>query len=241
MKTRVIFLASMLIAGVVFGQNQKPLIDLKSVQPVFNVTSAVNQSESSETIYDYLKKYVEYPRVSKNCGLQGTEVVKFVITPMGEITGFSVINRVCPKIDAEVIRVLKTTNGKWTPGSVNGEIVAMEQEVSLSFLLHESNDFVKMAVSIQKKGNKLMFIKNNPKKALKFFDQAIVLLPYEESLLAARGLCKYQIGDEDGAISDWNRLNTLAERNVLHSNLEELPKKYIDKEGFALMMQTIKK
>jgi tetratricopeptide (TPR) repeat protein len=241
MKSSVIFLAGMLMAGVAFGQNQKPSNDLISVQPVFNGTSAANQTEPSETIYDYLKKYVEYPPMSKDCGLQGTEVVKFVITPNGGITGFNVINRVCPKIDEEVIRILKTTSGKWTPGMVNGENVEMEQEVSLSFLLHQSNDFEKMAASYQKKGDKLMFVKNNPKKALKYYDQAIVLLPYEESLLAARGLCKYKIGDEEGAIDDWNRLNELAARNVLDTNLEELPQKYIETEGFALMMQTIKK
>lgn len=241
MKTRVIFLASMLIAGVTFGQNQKPLIDLNSVQPVFNGTSAVNLEEPSETINDYLKKYVEYPHISINCGLQGTEVIKFTVTPTGEITGFKVINRVCPKIDKEVIRVLKTTNGKWTPGSVNGEIVAMEQEVSLSFLLYESNDLVQMATSFQKKGNKLMFVKKNPKKALKYFDRAIVFLPYEESLLAARGLCKYQIGDEEGAINDWNRLIVLAERNELDSNLEKLPENYFEMDGNASMMQIIKK
>ena len=233
MKTSVLLVAGMLIVNVAFGQNKK----LNEIE----VTAPRYQSEMYYSVNDFLKNAVEYPDKSKNAGLQGTEVVRFVVTPTGEITNFSIINSVSPEIDQEVLRVLKITDGKWNPGTADGNLVSMEKEISVSFFLHSEEEMIKMAKQYQQKGNKLMFEKNNPEKALKYFNQAIVLLPQEESLLAARGLCKYEIGDNDGAINDWNRLNTIAKNKGLNSKIENLALDFSNKKGFEKMMETIKK
>lgn len=34
-------------------------------------------------------------------------------------------------------------------------------------------------------------------------------VPNDKSLLAIRGICKYQLGDKAGACRDWNRIKTL--------------------------------
>ena len=41
------------------------------------------------------------------------------------------MNSLSPQIDAEMIRVLKTSNGMWKPGQNNGEPMTMETEVAL--------------------------------------------------------------------------------------------------------------
>jgi TonB family protein len=233
MKTSVIFLAGMLMAGVAFGQNQE-LNEIEVTAPQF-------QSKMYKSVNDYLNNAVEYPAKSKNAGLQGTEVVQFIVTPTGETTDFTIINSVSSEIDQEVIRVIKVTDGKWKPGTSNGQAVAMEKEVSVAFILHSENEMISMAKQYQQQGNNWMYVKNNPEKALKFYNRGIVLLPSEESLLAARGLCKYQIGDENGAYNDWNRLKTLALRNGSDINLENLAVKSGESEGYNAMMQTIKK
>ena len=34
-------------------------------------------------------------------------------------------------------------------------------------------------------------------------------LPYDKSLLYVRGICKYELGDKEGALKDWNRIVAL--------------------------------
>ena len=198
----LVFLASMLFATIVFGQNQE-LKEIKVIAPQF-------QCELFESFNALLNNNVEYPCESKNAGLQGTEVIQFKITTSGEVTDIVVINSISSEIDEEVIRIIEFTSGKWTPGLVNGKPVQMKREATVAFLLHKTNDFAEIAKNYQQKGNRWMFAKNNPKKALKYYNKAIVLLPRQESLLAMRGLCRYELGDEVGAIKDWNKIATLS-------------------------------
>ncbi len=143
-------------------------------------------------------------------------------------------------MDEEVINVLKQTKGMWTPATVNGQPVDMDVEVSVVFALHPSTDFVLLANNYLKRGNQNLFEKNNPKKALRFYDLGIKLLPNNETLLAVRGLCKYEMGDENGAIRDWERFKTLAERNNSLTETENLVLSFNAMKGYPEMMKTIK-
>lgn len=129
----------------------------------------------------------------------------------------------------------------WNPGTTNGNPVAMENEVSISFYIHSIDEMIKMANDYQQKGNKFMIVKNNPEKALKFYNKAITLLPGEETLLAMRGLCKYNLNDKNGALTDWNRLKTLSGRNYSTPNFENLAQNIIASEGYSEMLKTINK
>ncbi|MDP2888038.1 MAG: energy transducer TonB, partial [Bacteroidota bacterium] len=152
MKTKVVFLQCMILSAVVFGQNemQKPLPEIEVIPPKFSAAETFWNGKKIESIDDYLKANVEYPEKALNDGYYGTEVIQFVVTPTGELAEFKVINSVCRDIDEEVVRVLKTTNGSWKPALVNSEPVPMAKEVSLVFVLNESDDFVSMAKSYSK-------------------------------------------------------------------------------------------
>lgn len=67
-----------------------------------------------------------------------------------------------------------------------------------------------------------MFEKNNPKKALKYYNRAIVMLPGEEGLLAMRGLCNYRLGNQQAAFTDWNRINTFAENKNTNKEFDSI-------------------
>ena len=208
MKAKVIFILCMILSVITFGQNSKSnsLEEIEVIPPTFPEAESICQGKNVESINDYLSNNIEFPQMSVNSGLQGTEVIQFVVTPKGELTDFNVINSVSSEIDKEVIRVLEVTSGLWKPAHINGEPVAMVKEVSLVFKLNEKDDFKVMAKKFANQGNKMLFIKKDPKRALKYYDMGITLLPNEESLLATRGLCKYELGDEEGARRDWNRI-----------------------------------
>jgi tetratricopeptide (TPR) repeat protein len=232
MKTIVIFAISVLAAAFASGQNQ----DIQEI----TVTAPQFKSEFYQNLNDFLLSGIEYPGESLKAGNEGTEVIHFVITPLGNITDISVINSVSEIIDLEVIRILEVTDAMWIPGTVNGEPVAMEKEISLVFKLSEKSDFVANAKSNLGLGNKMLFENKNPGKALKYFDKSITLLPNEETLLAVRGLCKYEMGDMEGAVNDWNRLKRLEEKNAAES-LVEISVKYTQLSGYSQMMTFLNK
>jgi TonB family protein len=235
MKKSIIFLAIMAITMIAAGQNQREAEEITMSHPKFAGAETLVQGHFFKFLDDYLSTLVQYPQESFNLGIEGTEVVKFVVTKTGKVTDFYFINSVSDEIDAEVIRVLEMTDGIWQPGSINGEPVDMEKEVTLTFKLHPTDDLATMATKYLNQGNKLL-MKGNPRKALKYFDKGINFLPNEEALLAVRSLCRYQLGDEAGATQDMNRLKSLGYFDNPNADNEFLTDKYKDLKGYAEMM-----
>jgi tetratricopeptide (TPR) repeat protein len=214
MKTISIFATIMLTAAFAFGQKQD-IDEVKVTPPKFTgITNPVPalQEGKFESIEDYLARNILYPEKDAKSFKQGTEVVQFVVSPTGELTDFTIINGVSPQINEEVIRVLQTTNGMWFPGYNNGNPVAMEKQVTVVFKIEGNRftpDFKTQATNYFSKGSELFLVEQNPKKALKYYDKGIMLLPNEKGLLLMRGLARYETGDKEGATRDWQRIATL--------------------------------
>ncbi len=197
--------------------------------PVFTGVKSTDEApgKSSFLIYSYLRENVEYPEVALKYNIQGTEVVQFTVTNTGEITNIKVINSVCPEIDDEVIRVLKTTQGMWEPGLKNGNPVEMEKEISMVFQIDgfkngtNENIFKEQATALYKKGNKALISQKNPEKALKYFDKALKYLPYESTILNSRAMARTLLNDKDGAQQDLDRADAiLAAKTEKEKNLK---------------------
>jgi len=161
---------------------------------------------SFSNIRTYMARYVKYPEGSDSFGLIGTTVVEFTVTTTGNVTDIKVLNSISKSSDAEVIKVLKTTNGKWKPGSKNGSASNMKTEVSVVFKPNVNYNLDAIALKSKTKGRKLMLEDKDYAKALKSYNKAVQLSPYELSFIAERGLCKYESGDVNGAMADWNRI-----------------------------------
>lgn len=236
MKRNVSFLLCMILTVVVFGQNQK--LSNESIQPQFSgIEKYVPKVQEGkfESINDYLVQKINYPERCASCWLEGTEVVQFEVTTDGNLKNFNVINSVSSDIDREVIRVLKTTDGMWKPGYLNGSPVDMQKEVSIVFKMSESADHEKLAQMYFAKGNKHLLVKGNTKKALRCFDKGIALRPNEKCLLFARGLCLYKIGNNEDGNKNKNRIKRLGGIEA-----EVLPVDYRQIEGYAELMSSLK-
>jgi len=210
----------MLVAAFAAGQN-KNLDEVKITPPQFtgisNVT-ALQSQHPNKVLQDYLQTNFIYPKEAIKCNRQGTEVVKFVVTPEGSVTDVNIINGVCPSIDEELVRVLKTTSGMWIPAHGDEQPVAMEKEVSMIVVLEDNINhrystpqelFTKKATDYFEKGVEKLFVDRNAKKALKLFDKGVNYLPYDKNLLLMRGLCRFETDDQEGARSDWDRMTSL--------------------------------
>ena len=231
-----------LLSIIAFGQiqTQNMMKEILCTPPQFkgieNVFPLSEQGQKSQTLDEYMKNNVVYPIIDVTDGVQGTEVVKFIITPTGDLTDISIVNSVSKQIDNEVIKALKHTKGMWRPGYNDDKPEAMEKEVSVAFKISELAylDFYKCAKKHFKKGNILLLVKDNPKKALKCFDKGIVLLPNDKALLVQRGIARYQVGNKDGALRDWNRVKALGgiESSVYLENFSNL-------KGYADLVRTL--
>lgn len=231
MKTKV-FIAMCLLAGTAAIGNtivpDKPVETGKNkmeafTPPVFSLTKlAVLQlpGENQFLFNSYLRENVEYPEVALKYNIQGTQVVRFTVAANGDVTNLKVINSVCPEIDEEVMMALDETSGMWEPGLKGGLPSDMEREISIVFKIDgfkngtENDYFKEQATTLFKKGSKALITKNNPEKALKYFNRALKYLPNESTLLYSRGMAKHLLNDIEGAQADWNRVEALAERNA---------------------------
>ena len=78
---------------------------------------------SLKKLTKWVESHLKYPKKLKKAGIQGRVTIMFTITKEGELTDVKVLRGVHPLLDAEAIRVIKTTAGKWTGGCniFNGE------------------------------------------------------------------------------------------------------------------------
>lgn len=250
MKKYFILLVCLTVSIIAFGQSETRdvMVNIGEVEvapPQFtgieNVADMA-KPDKSLLIKKYLIANATYPENALLCNKEGSEIIKFVVTPKGNLTNFEVINSVCSEIDEEVIRILKTTNGMWQPGLNNGEPVAMEKEVSVVFCANKSSfetvceHFTKKATANFISGNKKLYFKQNPKRALKYYDIAVRYLPNDESALYNRGMCRYELGDKEGAFRDWNRIVSLGGINVT-----DIASEAHDMQGYAEANRILKK
>jgi TonB family protein len=206
MKAKIFILAVLILPIAAMGQIFHKNVDISEVKvtpPVFaGIEIVPDETESQGNILvKYLAEYFQYPAHAAECGDQGTGVVQFVVQPDGKLTDFRVINSISRELDKEFIRVIKTTEGMWKPGSNNGKPVQMEKEVSMMFVADNiwcANKpieyFTKLAKAYFARANSLFVEKHNSKKALRNYDLTIKYLPYNKSVLELRGLCRYERG-----------------------------------------------
>ena len=197
--------------------------------------SLVVKGQRFESIGAYITKFMKYPEGTDGFGILGTIVIEFTVNTSGELSEFQVINSVTSAMDQEVIRVLQETSGAWVPGWMNGKPAQMKREVSVVLKPNDNYNLDDIASKSQVKGDEQLLVEKNPKKALRYYDRAVSLLPYQQDFLAARSLCKYELGDEEGAREDWNRIIYLNKYNsdVFHFSASNLNPSMKQLSGYA--------
>lgn len=209
-------LAVTLSHGQIFGKYIIEEVNVSPPQFVGIVTDANTSGNASMVAFNqYMSGEIRYPQPAIDRRMQGTEVIQFVVNENGELMDFNVVSSVSELMDEVVIEALRSTNGKWNPGTNNDENVAMVKQVTVIFALSHRqdnivvNEFKETARILFNKGNRKFLVKGHPKRALRFYDAALNYLPNDQSLLLMRGLCQFQLGNIEQAEEDWSRLKEL--------------------------------
>ena len=91
---------------------------------MFNYKNNKRPKFDGDMDFNKLNAWVEnnlvYPEKAKEEGIQGRVTVGFTITKGGELTDVKVRRGCHPLLDAEAVRVIETTAGKWTCGYMPG-------------------------------------------------------------------------------------------------------------------------
>ena len=78
-------------------------------KPMFN-------GGSSELFTKWVKERQVYPREALKSGLQGRVTIRFTISETGKLQNAEVISGIHKSLDDESLRLVKSSDGLWTPG-----------------------------------------------------------------------------------------------------------------------------
>ena len=82
----------------------------------------------------WVNQRLVYPEIARENGVQGRVTLQFTIRKDGSITNVKVIRGVDPALDKEAVRVV-SMSPKWTPGMLNGRVVAVKYTFPVIFQL----------------------------------------------------------------------------------------------------------
>jgi len=122
MKLTLIFLFSFVSINL-FGQNE--------TLPQFR--------GGQDSLVKFIAKNIKYPPEARENCISGKVYVKFLISADGTIDSINVIRSVHKSVDDEAIRLVKLTNGYWTPGKINDSSVSASFNLPFNFSLKDTN------------------------------------------------------------------------------------------------------
>ena len=81
-----------------------------------------------------MTSHLKYPKDAKAAGIDGTVTVQFVVGKNGGVQEVQVLKGVCPALDAEALRVVRSSP-KWKPGIKDGKPVRVTYTLPVIFVL----------------------------------------------------------------------------------------------------------
>lgn len=90
---------------------QKSMESMRAMEKMAEFRGGMNK------LYTFIAKKVNYPYRCMEAGIEGMVMLEFVVEADGSLTNIKTrtSHKSCPEMDAEAIRVIKKTSGKWTP------------------------------------------------------------------------------------------------------------------------------
>jgi TonB family protein len=117
---------------------------------------------------EYVAEHLQYPISAVEKGMSGKVFVQWVVDKKGNVTNVKVVRGVDPALDAEAVRVVKSSP-QWTPGRQRGKAVDVQMTTPIVFVLDNSHESKTGLFYGQPEGEKVYFIdgkKASEKEAL---------------------------------------------------------------------------
>jgi protein TonB len=112
--------------------------EVEDQEKVFTIVEQMPEFEGgSEALLSFISKNMVYPPNASENQIQGTIYLSYVVRSDGSLSDIKVLKSVPggSDLNAEAIRVLKLTKGKWKPGKQNGKPVSVNFSLPIKFSL----------------------------------------------------------------------------------------------------------
>jgi protein TonB len=86
------------------------------------------------SMYKFIGKNIEYPRMAKESGISGRVFVTFVVERDGSVTDVQILRGIGGGCDEEAVRVIKKMP-KWSAGKQRGKPVRVQYRMPIKFTL----------------------------------------------------------------------------------------------------------
>ena len=92
--------------------------------------------DGTPALMDFLLHTVRYPSISRENGVEGKAILKFMVKEDGEICNVSVYKQQGIGLAEEAIRVLSLIKDKWKPAIINNQKVKSYVMFPITFKIH---------------------------------------------------------------------------------------------------------
>ena len=114
----------------------------KTVQPVneekvYDVIDQMPQFRGGEpALLSFISHNLKYPVEAQRKGIQGTVIVRFVVSKTGHVEKVEVLRNLYPALDSESVRVVQSLPD-WIPGEQNGVKVGVYYTLPIKFKIDQ--------------------------------------------------------------------------------------------------------
>ncbi len=84
-------------------------------------------------LQDFITQNLIYPAKAKQANLKGKVIIQFTVKANGKLANFKIIQSLSPECDAEALRVLKLSEGKWKVAEKKSKAIDSTQEIEVVF------------------------------------------------------------------------------------------------------------
>ncbi len=127
------------------GSDSKDAIDIadlkdnkeviEEVSTPYTVVEQMPQYPGGNTeLLKYISSNLHFPVVAAENGIQGTVVIRFVVSATGKVSQVTILRPLDPSCDKEALRVISSMPD-WVPGKQNGKTVPVYYTVPVRFKL----------------------------------------------------------------------------------------------------------
>jgi len=92
------------------------------------------QGKKEDGFRQYIADNLKYPEIAVENGISGKVFIRFIIEKNGSLSHAEVVRGVDPALDAEALRVVKSSP-KWKPGKQRGQEVRVSYTFPINFVL----------------------------------------------------------------------------------------------------------
>jgi len=115
-------------------RQESPFSDEIIPYHIVEIKPLFNGKDADKEFLEWVTGNIVYPPAAKKNGITGRVIIEFLIDTDGNVTDIKILRSVDPLLDAELMRVVRTSP-KWTPGMHYEQLVNVKYQFPYTFLL----------------------------------------------------------------------------------------------------------